>query len=231
MSVKKYKIYCTDELVNVYGWSELIPTTCFNNNTHTIDTKLTEVVVDSPISVSIVQTNLGNSLYFDKTFGGIIGPHETTDITTVFKVPMNMFSVNIITRQENMGDEMSAFINKDTKAGAVTSSGSGSSIPTSLSTCRLGVYVKFGSSERYQVIGFSAGVITIDGTVDYTAGNFVYITYYMVVNKVINSPGINMLGTSIIGSTLVQAGTVVGITYKNNSNLQKKIHIDIETTF
>lgn len=36
-SILYYRVYCTTESTNVFTWSEQVPTTCPNNNAHTID--------------------------------------------------------------------------------------------------------------------------------------------------------------------------------------------------
>jgi len=59
MSVKKYRVYCDTELTYVEIWSETIPTTCPNNNTHTIDDNKTSMIdiVNNEMKIKQVHTN------------------------------------------------------------------------------------------------------------------------------------------------------------------------------
>lgn len=62
-TVYKYKIYCNTESLWVEGWDTVVPTNCFNNNGHTIDTNFTT-------QIDLVKSNDVNIISTD-TYGNI----------------------------------------------------------------------------------------------------------------------------------------------------------------
>lgn len=56
-TVYKHRLYCQSESANVYTWSTSTPTTCPNNNTHTIDVN-SITVVDSVCENDVYANNL-----------------------------------------------------------------------------------------------------------------------------------------------------------------------------
>ena len=179
--VKKWKVFCNNEAQYVTGFlneSEFEPTTCFNNNTHTIDTSKTElleiiepnytkeiikwkiycdteqqytygyldyltpptkcfhndehIISTHPILVErISNNNVKIQEEFVKTGGNIQLDSHTFDIPagttgdiTYFEEryphPINMISLTIYPRDENVGDSLAADVGHHTTIGFLT---------------------------------------------------------------------------------------------------------------
>jgi hypothetical protein len=241
-TVKKYRVYCNDETAMVEGWGTTEPTTCYNNNTHTIDT-LQTVLVDSvdpvePTEVKIIQSNATTefpSRYFLLTTSAEIKSGEEVDIQIPFDIDTNMYSVIVSSGVDNAGDSYDTWFNKDTVVGAVTVTTTGTTIPVSptvIAYSQRGYFIKFGAAgNRVRITSVGDTTIDVNAEVITTAGDLAYMTYYMVYNKTMGKHTQETLGASILGSSFVPAGTMGGITYRNTSSSMKTITVDIETTF
>lgn len=239
MTTKKlYVIYCNDETKYIEGVSESTPTGCFHDDGHTIDTNKTKELEYPVMPVRLMQTYINGEdtdNYYLKTIYDTIPPETTKDILFPFKFDNNMYGVYITTSKGNIGDTYDTYLNKDTLVGGVTQSDTDVSIieisPTAIPYFKPGLFVKFGSSEYFQVIAVGSTNITIDGTITVTAGDLCYLTYYLLRNKHILREETQILGSTIIGSSRIQAGWVGGITYYNSSKSEKKIEVSLELTF
>jgi hypothetical protein len=236
MSVKKYKVYCSSESAFVSGWSETEPTTCFNNNAHTIDsnqTTLTDIQLDENVRIKqTYDTPSDGDSYFLYSKVHTVEPNSITDLPINLEIDCNMYAVRINTKRESIGDKWSSYINKDTVIGIVTA-GSDSTIVNVSSTdhVKVGYFISYDGINRYQVLGKTATTVTHNTDVIVNPGDFVRVTYYLVYKKQIVVPGIETFGSSIIGSARIPASYTSGITYENKSNQKKVVVIEVEVTF
>ncbi len=238
MSVKKYRVYCNDEATTVTGWLQTEPTTCFNNNTHTIDTDQTTMLdVQAPASISLNQVPSveDQSSYYLHHMDFTVDAKETVNVPIVLDVDSNMFAVYIDTRKENIGDVWSTYINKDTPIGVVAESVTDSTeikmAEASVAYAKPGYYISFDGIEYVRIIGRTTDTITLKSAVTVNAGTPVLLTYYMVYNKKIIVHGEMVMGNTIIGSFKVPKEYTAGIRYTNNTNSRKTVALDVETTF
>jgi hypothetical protein len=152
-----------------------------------------------------------------------------------FDIDVNMFLVMIHTRREHIGDCWSSHINKDTLIGVVDEDVvDGTEIKinsASIPYIKLGYYVSFDGVTHTKIIGKGAASFTVKNPVSVIAGAPVLLTYYLVYNKKILTPGIQTLGNGIIGSFKIPKEYVGGITYTNNSQTKKTVVVDVEITF
>ena len=237
MSVKKYKVYCNDEAAFVTGWSESEPTTCYNNNTHIIDTDKTAMIdIQNSTNVRILQTHdstedIDNYYLYSKIF--TIDPNETKDLMIDLDIDYNLYSVSIATKKENTGDRWSSYINKNTLIGVVAETSSGTSIKmaeSSVEVVKPGYYVHL-SGVDYMVIDKTIDTIILKNPIDVTIGDLVYMTFYMVYRQNIMDFGVRRFGDSIIGSFKIPKEYQMGVTYENNSSSTKTIVVESEMTF
>lgn len=235
MSVKKYRVFCLNESIFVTGWSKTEPTTCFNNNTHSIDPNQTSLVDIEENKVRILQTydspTEGDSYYLYSNLH-IINPNDEVIIPINLEIESNLFSVTINTKLDNIGDEWSSYINKDTPIGTVTANSTGNIVSiSSTENVKPGFYITYDGINEYRVISKTDTTVTHNDNVNVSTGDVVKLTYYMVYKKKILNKGTETLGNNIIGSTKIPSTYNAGIVYKNNSNQQKKISVSVETTF
>lgn len=234
MTVKKYRVYCQDEGKTVTGWSEIEPTCCFNNNTHTIDTNQTAVVDFNIDTVKLMQVEdpTKEQNYFVQTLSAYLNPHETRDIDLTQNINFNLYSVILNMFPNNIGDEFSAWINKDTPIGLITQSSSGNTITVDqncINYSTIGFYV-FINNDYHRIIDKIGNTIILGNTVTVNANDVLLMTYFMIYKKVLHSSQ-ERLGFSVFNSKLIDKTYATGITYKNKTGDYKKFLIDVETTF
>lgn len=238
-TVKKYRTYCNTETAFVTGWLDQEPTTCFNNNTHTIDTNQTTMVdIVSPASVKIAQTDdpsLDNSKYHIMSTYYEMKVGETKDILIPIKYRMNMFQVTIYTDGVVKADTYDVSVNRDTIVGTALETGTDLKevkvSQTVIDNAIVGYYVKFGSGARHLITEVKTDTLVIDTATDATTGDLAYLTYFIIKNKHLMSGVPEVLGGAVIGSSLLLAGDVGCVTYRNDSNCVKRVTINMETTF
>lgn len=241
MSAKKYVIYCNDESLYIEGWSSSIPTNCFHDDAHTINgSKTKELIAPGPINTRLAQTYdvleaSTTDRYFMHTITGDINPNETKDILFNFDVDTNLYAVKIHCHTHNIGDRYDTHLNKDTLIGIVTEVGTNIKTvkvsPTVVSNSVKGYFLKFGSNSYSRITGIGSDTVTVVDNVTVNMNDMVYICYYLVKDREFITSGDEELGSSIIGSSKISAGTIGGITYYNTEAHPKKVYIDLETTF
>lgn len=237
-TVKKYRVYCVDETTAVTGWSEVEPTTCFNNNLHAIDSKQTAVVDVTLGPVTLNQTNADDveqdSFYMqDIQFN--VEPSEEKTVLFDFDVNVNMFGVVMHTNKAQIGDTWSSHMNKDTVIGVVAEDGTDikeiKMASASVAYIKPGYYVKINGGAYTRVLSKTTDTFTVKDAQTVSIGNIVQLTYFMVFGKEILTIGTQTLGSHIFGSFRILTTQKTGITYKNNSKSRKRVVISIETTF
>jgi len=235
MGVNKYRVYCNDESVFVEGYSDSVPTTCFNNNTHIIDNTQTTVVETIETGVRIIQNQPSTNVdkYFLITMTDYVEPNEVKELVTTFKIDMNLFRVIMHSNKANIGDTYDTFLNKNTLVAGVTQADTDTNVIHISDTTHTntGLFVSFNQTDQYRILSSTTDTITIDGTVTVTTDDKVYVTYYMVKDKYVMRSGTEEFGTAIIGSYKIPAGYTGGITYRNSSTIRKVVHMELETTF
>ena len=239
MSVKKYRVYCDTEAAFVEGWTTAIPTTCFNNNTHTIDTDQTTMLdVKPPTQISLNQTTdiSTQSSYFLVSSTFTVAANTTIDVPIVLDVDSNMFAVYINAKRENSGDKWSTYINKDTVIGTVSATATDTTelkmADASIAVVTPGYFISVDGGATYvRVISKTSDTLTLKSNVTAAIGDVVTLTYFMVFEKTIMNSGETVLGNTIIGSFRIPKEYTAGITYQNNSPSRKTVSIDVETTF
>lgn len=239
MSVKKYRVYCNDEAKTVTGWLETEPTTCFNDNTHTIDTAQTVMTdIQHAQTVTLSQTNEDvqtQGTFFLHTITITVGPKETKTIPMNFGLDVNMFAVRFHITQAFIGDRWSAHIDKDTVIGTVSATATDTSVismnSVSVSYIKPGYFISIAGGEYIRVLSKTTDTLTLTSNVTAAIGDVVMLTYFMVKDKENSTAGNHELGTSIFGSFKILKTQNAAITYTNISNSHKTILVDIETTF
>jgi hypothetical protein len=233
MTVKKYRIYCNTDSKFVTGWSDTEPTTCYDNNTHTIDVNQTSVVDFDVSKIEIIQTEPERSNYFYlQSIHTDIEANTTMEIPVSIDIDFYIFGVHINLTRESIGDIISVHINKDTVIGTATADSTGSVITVSqtvIDNSVVGFYVLF-NSDYYRIIDKSATTITVKGSPVVTNGEPIYITYFMVYKKAISNTFDN-LGFAVLAGKKILKTDVASITYENNYPIRKTFNIDIEMLF
>lgn len=239
MTVKKYRVYCNTELINVETWAETQPTVCPNNNTHTIDDNKTSMIDMelSEIKVKQVHSDGDSQDYYRLfTYYGTIGPNETKEISLQNPIDVNMFSVDIITSSNSIGDSYDVHVDKDTLVGGIMQSSNTKLLyvsSTVVQYAKSGLFISLDKINYHIItdIDIINNTISVENDIISTIGSPVYLTYFMIKDRVITHTGTYPMGSSIIGSNRILKTQKGALTYRNNSSSTKKIIINIETTF
>lgn len=239
MVVKKYKVYCNTELIHVDVWSETQPTTCPNNNTHTIDDNKTAIIDIVLNEVTIKQTHQNGEPqdhYRLFTYYATVGPNEIKEIDLRNLIDVNMFAVDIITSDNSIGDTYDVHVDKNTLIGGITQSSNTKILNVSqtvIQYSKIGFYISVNQINQYMItdIDIVNNTIEIECDIITTIGDPVYLTYFMIKDRKITFTGTYPMGSSIIGSARILKTQKGAITYMNNSSSTKKIIVNIETTF
>lgn len=233
MTVKKYKIYCETESKYVSGWSETEPITCFNNNTHTIDSNLTTITDFNIDNVKIVQTTPEKTNYFYvHSIYETINHSETKVVPIIQNIEYYLYSVKLLLNKNHLGDLFSVYINKDTLIGNITQSSSGQIITVSqtvIDNSVIGFYVFF-NNDYHRIIDKSTNTLTLENSVTVNPGDAVLMTYFMIYKKNLGMES-EILGSTVFNAKFISKNYTAGFIYENKSNSTKYILIDIETTF
>ena len=240
MNVKKYRIYCETEAIFVEAWSEVQQTTCPNNNTHTIDPNKTVLVDLSNFGKTSIKQTFSEGESQDSyrlfSFYTDIQPLETKVISLQLPIDVNMFAVDVITRKSNIDDSYDVHVDKNTLIGYVVSNSITNILsvsPTVIEYTKIGFYISLDMVNYYIITHIDSinETITIETSINSSIGDPVYLTYYMIKNRIIKHFGSYPMGTSIIGSNRILKSQRGELTYRNLSKDLKDILINIETTF
>jgi hypothetical protein len=122
-TICNYKIYCNTENMYVYGWGSVVPTTCYNNNTHNVNVNSVQIV--STISPSVVTINQNpiniNGSPFVLCMNILdVAPGATGTVETEFLVDIALFNFKFApTDVSYSGDSISITGNPNTNLGLI----------------------------------------------------------------------------------------------------------------
>lgn len=120
--VNRYRVFCTTESQYIYDWNDKAPTSCPNNNTHSIDTDSISIV-DSvrSQSVNIIQEEgpTGGN-YSCESYSMSIPPGQSTIQTLTWPFNISIASVHFTTDTTHVGDCVTSLIAPNTTIGVTT---------------------------------------------------------------------------------------------------------------
>lgn len=237
---QKYVVYCETEGLYVEGWSDLTPTTCFHDDTHTITSSKTKPLLTPYMRLTQTDdvSTVGGApnLYIHPLFD-TVEPLTTKDIVLPIEIDQNIFSIQLEFTKASFGDCFSLWLNKDTAIGTFTAAA------TEATTLNVSDSVLLYAKKGFFITTPGAGLyrrvldvdtedktLTINGPLTVLNADIVQLTYFVVYDWNI-SKTVYTFGTNIIGSTHLAAGNQSGLTYSNKTNSAKRINLSIETTF
>jgi len=232
-----YKIYCDTELQYNYIWSESIPTTCPNNNSHSIDETKTIIVdkidtniitVTEPtegyfkcgsIEQTILSGNIGDVTVFERSWPfdimiWLVDLYVTANmvgdmISIVAKPPQIINGIGYLTQSASIGDTV-LYVSQ-----------------TVLDNMVHGFHIKVGSVEvgRCDEIDKQNGCIILSPPlqVDVNQYSVFYPVIYMVHNFKLHIPCIIDFAKKGFKGKPVPKNTAFEIRYTNNSTEQKEV--------
>lgn len=231
-----YKIWCTTENDYIFTWMTEPPTTCPNNNGHTVDTNsiiLIETVSEQ--AVTIKQPTDGYFMIEHYEFPIPSGtPGDTVTINHVMDDTVLLWITGFDGTPESVGDKFDVVVNPDTTIGVVTSTVNVTDTvinvnSTVTANAVRGMYITLDDTVNVQNVGkilaidAGAGTLTVKIPSDYTfaPGTLVKINFYMAKNIVINSLNTHNAGEKGFSGKVIPAGTHLRMFYTNNDGAAK----------
>ncbi len=123
-TVYQYRVYCTTDSKYVTTWNTTTPTTCPENNSHSINSSLTTVVNEiTETEVKIKEEDTPTGGHFKLDMLKIVAPRNAVT-TKIFKFdyPINIVTTRLITGNVHEGDVLCWSVAPNTTVGALTAS-------------------------------------------------------------------------------------------------------------
>jgi hypothetical protein len=239
--VNKWNVYCETESAWVSGYLDenITPSTCFNNNEHTINTDLSNIILNiSTQQVNIVQTEGTPGMHYRAESKKLVAsPNTTTTDTHTYPYDISPMTIYLPTSAQNEGDYINSLVGENTVVGVLTSSTStGNTVlnvnSTVIQNMQVGYIVSLGNSNTVvgecTVIGNNQ--ITISDPLDasYSAGTLVKISVNNIKNFYLQGSTSYHLGTKNLLCSFIPANTPIKMAYTNNSNETKDFYYMME---
>ncbi len=233
-TVYKYKIYCQTEAVFVEGFGTDVPTTCYNNNTHTINSssvQLLETISQSAVSIKEDKVDIGRNVYVKpiEFINVEAGTTETQYCT--FPLVTSMYSFKFLFNERNIGDRVSIYANPDTTLGLITANVSvGDTVIGAPPGLMLygwpGFHLNITDGTNNDHLGIIKSIDRVNNTVTVSepaehafssTNTVVKMTIRVCDEMLISGPGYLPIGEDVIGGSGLPAGTIARFSYTNNS--------------
>ncbi len=241
--VNQYRVYCNDEAAYVYTWNSVEPTTCPNNNAHTINTSLTTII--DTISTTIIKTEENTDGYFETTHIKITVPSGTPGDITEHDVswPMNilLWKTVITPTADMIGDYISVLAAPETTVGVATATiniGDTTINVNSTVTDNVwrGFLITLFDGVNKDVVGRCIAVDKVGGTITfqtpttyaYAAGSAVKISIYTLKDIYLADTTTIDIGSKGFKGKIATAGMIMRIYYTNNSGTTKDLYWRVE---
>lgn len=120
-TIYRFRVYCITDAHYEYVWSDIEPTGCPDNSSHTIDTNSITIVDSvSTQQISIREENIPTGGNFAATTIKLeCAPKSVTNITKSFRYPINALSVAFTSGESHRGDMLEMIAGKDTPIGYI----------------------------------------------------------------------------------------------------------------
>lgn len=248
-NVKLWRVYCNDEAAFFEVWSPTEPTTCPNNNTHTIDpTKTAEIGRVSETEMT-VKEELVPTQGIHKTKGyefnipaGTPGDLTTFDLT--WEHPITLLNGDLDVLTANIGDDVEGWVIPYTPVGAITAPVSvGDTVISVTNTVLQNVYIGFNVVLREVLVttdlgickdkDYANGTITVS-TPSVNAHNPATPTYVNMIVKVVESLHIRtqrvyeIAKKKLGGKNIDNSKAFFQVRYTNNDGAAKKLAFTFE---
>lgn len=234
--VNKYRVWCDTESAYVYTWDTVEPTTCPNNNGHTINSSLTTIT--ETVSTSTVTAEENSNGYFE-TQTIVVNvptgtPGDVTEHDISWPMPITLWRTLLTPTSDLVGDEISVLAAPETVVGVLTAPASiGATTINVNSTVTDNVWrgflITLDDTVNKDVVGRVTNVDKVGGTISfqtptsfaYAPGTPVKISIYVLNSiQIVNTETMDIGVKGFKGKT-IDVGTILRIYYTNNSGTSK----------
>lgn len=232
--VYKYKIYCSTESAFVEGWGTAAPTSCYNNNTHTVNAnsvQLLETISQDTVTVKEDKVDIGRNVYVKSIEFPSVAFGDTETVEYIFPIVTSMYSFKFLFNERNIGDKISIYANPDTTLGLITANVSmGATVigaPAALMIYGLpGFHLNLVDGTNNDHLGIIKSMDRVNNTVTVempaehafsSTNTLVKMTIKVCDEMLIGGSGYLPFGEDVIGGSGLPSGTKARFIYTNNS--------------
>ena len=244
--VIKWNVYCDTESLNVEGYlnSDVTPSKCFNNDTHTITGTPEKLEVIHNEKITIKEESIPIEGRFKvETIKISADPNETKVVDKVWKIDIAPLSVKILSTDKHKGDTLQVDVLPDKVVGVVAQDISISDTVIHLSEsiinllsvgfpCSITDGVNVDNLNQILDIDYVNNTITVETATTNTflisSPTYLRINIRFLGPHELGEAGSLILGDSKLGASFVPKNEIVRLTYVNNSDLYKDLYTVIE---
>lgn len=234
--VHQYRVYCNDEASYVFTWGTTEPTTCPNNNTHSINSSSTTII--NTVSTSTVRAEENSNGYFETTHVVMnipMGtPGDVTEHDVTWPMDITLWKTLVTPTSDMIGDVVTVVASPETTVGIISSPVSigdttFSVNPTVTDNMYRGFLVTLYDGVNKDVLGRCTAIDKIGGTITVTtpttyafaAGTMVKISVYVLKDIHITDTTTIDIGAKGFKGKTVTAGMILRVYYTNNTGTAK----------
>ena len=235
--IHKWEYKCVEEDILVYMWSTDVPTTCPNNNGHTIDTNAPISIIET-ISSNTFRAEENTDGYFETEHIEMNIPSGTPGDVTEHDVswPMDiiLWKTLLTPTSDMINDQISALASPETTVGVIGASVNiGDTVLTVNSTVLdntlRGFLITLDDGVNKDVLGRCIAKDDINSTITvntatsfaYAPGTPVKISVYIIKDLFITDTNVIVIGGKGLKGKSVPAGLILRVYYTNNSGTAK----------
>lgn len=244
----KWRVKCDTDNTFEYIWDEDKPTTCPINNGHTIDnTKTTIVDQNVPNVLKIQEEDVptgGNYRCTTVPINASAGVDVVTTVNHSWKIPVSIFSISFVTKDEHEGDKFDIVVAPETIVGLLTDNiAIGVDVipvdATVMANVCVGYTLIIDNTINVDNLGEIIEIDTVNNTVTtenttsfaFLTGSVIKTHTRIVKDYTIGPSWEYIIGESKIGGSYISSNRVIQLNYTNKTNVAKNLYIQIEYTY
>lgn len=232
-TVYQCKIYCITENAYVSGYGSALPTQCYNNNAHTVNSNSAQIIntiQSNEVTINQNNTALAGRFHIECVSMTAL-PNQITTYLHTFDVATSLHSFNFALNAGESGDSFSISVNPDTPLGLIAQDAKSGDTVINVSQYVIkymfsGFYLTFtdGTNTDIAVKIISQDLVNNTITIkpglthNYSATNtMMLLNYYCIKDMPILLGTTYSFGGEIINASNIPAGTNALFSYNNQS--------------
>ena len=243
-TINKYRIRCTTDNTFEYVWSELEPTKCPTNTSHTIDTSKTSIIdTKTNDAILVREESVPTGGHFKtETIVMNINASSTFQQGYTWNFPISILAVYLVTTSDHEGDNLEISVSPNTIIGGITSNVDINDIiitvsDTVIQNTSIGYKIILDDGTNSNDLGYVTNVdidnkqltITTPATHSFdTSNTAVKRTVLFAENYEFGPAWEYVIGESKIGASYLPTGASINVKYINNTANAKKLVARLE---
>ena len=246
-TINYYRLYCIQEATFVYEWNTVAPTLCPNNHAdRTIDPTQTIIVNSTDTNYSVIGQNSLRNFQYTSCVIDVPSMTPGTVYTQDFTWPMTLqlWSGEMFTSTDNIGDHVTVYIAPDTTVGTLTANANIGNTTITVTPSAVnnqliinGIYLQLydgvNSNDCGRVTSYNTTTNTITFqtplTNSFAIGTLVYLEYILIDNLYLHRINdISHIALKGLQGKIIDPSTILRASYTNNNGNAKKLVFTVE---